>query len=373
MVNKNWTKYMAAITHSKLAARFVFGLMLAIFNGVSHADNCIEINDALDGEWRFNSNRILKFQTGQSAVTLDGKEYPISSCVLLSNVSAMFILNRTFITIYLPKGLETTASMVSGGQKYQLERNLSPAEHKETETQSATRPPADPSYHFLVLPSQRFNQLYLDMKTSGLGNPLSEMARAIHPELKIVMKECGAINAFYLPQEKAIVMCYEYMADGERFVSQHYRNQTIKTQAMMKTGIFMGVLFHELGHAMVHLHNLPIIGGEEDVADRIATLLLLRFTEKNPDQGKLMLHADISHQWVKRTSALEKILNGNRQYSDEHSLNEARVYNKVCLAYGSNPALFTDLANQLNLTESRKARCPYEYQQAKSSFEKLMP
>jgi len=36
------------------------------------------------------------------------------------------------------------------------------------------------------------------------------------------------------------------------------------------------VLFHELGHGLIHEFDLPVLGEEEDAADTIASIFLLR-------------------------------------------------------------------------------------------------
>ena len=47
------------------------------------------------------------------------------------------------------------------------------------------------------------------------------------------------------------------------------------------------ILEHEFTHALIHVYNLPVLGKEEDAADTLATLLLL----KSPQGDKLALGA----------------------------------------------------------------------------------
>ena len=219
-------------------------------------------------------------------------------------------------------------------------------------------------------PTQRYAEQYLLM--NQLLPRFSEILKPIDPDLSLLVRECGKINSFYIAEEKVVILCYEYLNDADLFVKTHFQNQNIATQSTLESGIFFGVLFHELGHAMIHLHKIPIIGGEEDVADRIATIVLLSITAKNPIEEKTMIVGDLAYDWGRRQDILTKLFNGNQLYADEHALNEQRVYNKICLAYGSNPALFLDTALQLGLTKERAERCPKEYQDTKAAIEQLM-
>ena len=61
-------------------------------------------------------------------------------------------------------------------------------------------------------------------------------------------------------------------------------------------------------------------------------------------------------------------------YADEHSLDQVRVLNVACLVYGSDPDAYADFARAVGLTanEGRPARCPGEYEQARTSWNKLL-
>ena len=43
------------------------------------------------------------------------------------------------------------------------------------------------------------------------------------------------------------------------------------------------VLFHELGHGLIHEFDLPVLGEEEDAADTIASIILLSAERMDPE------------------------------------------------------------------------------------------
>jgi hypothetical protein len=221
-----------------------------------------------------------------------------------------------------------------------------------------------------VFPSQKYPDAFL--MTSETLPQFASVARTIDPDLVITARDCGVINSWYRSQEKEITLCYEYLNDAYSFIEARYRNAPPTTQMLLKLGTFAGVLVHELGHAVIHTHDLPIIGGEEDAADRIATIMFLEFAEKKPAEGKVMLVGDLAYKWDRRFNALDKLINARNLYANEHPLNEQRVFNIVCLAYGSNPALFLDTAQQLKLPRERAMRCQHEYFETKKAVDQFL-
>lgn len=224
----------------------------------------------------------------------------------------------------------------------------------------------------LLFPSQKYATQFSALRDTETLSKIGDLVRAIDPAFMFVAKECGVINAWYSPQSKTITVCYELLHDGDLFVDSQYNRENPATQAWMKSGIFFWVLFHELGHAIIHLKAVPIIGGEEDAADRIATILLLEFAKNNPVEGKVMLVGDLAYTWSRRSDILDKLLSGRQMYANEHPMNEQRVFNIICLAYGSNPALFVDTARQLKLPSERAVRCQREYIQTNAAVKELL-
>lgn len=346
---------------------FLLGLFCTAFQQTCLADTCSQISEKLVGEWQFDNTHTLKFEGGNSFVALDGKRLTMSVCSIIPSINVSFFINGLYVIIYPPKQQEVGARMFMGLNTYELTRRTSVASDLNASTQLET----NAKDSVLVLPSQKYEEQFLSMKNSGVVPVLAELAKAVDPNFRIITKECGVINAWYSPQEKSITLCYDYLGSADKFIDDNYQNESIETQATLKTGIFIGVLLHELGHAIIDLHKIPIIGGEEDAADRIATIFLLQITEKNPTNGKIMIAGILAHDWARKSSMLDKLFSTD-VYSDEHPITEQRVFNIMCLAYGSNPSLFSDTASQLGLSSERASRCQNEYLAAKSAVKQLI-
>lgn len=228
------------------------------------------------------------------------------------------------------------------------------------------------SAEVITIPSQRYYDNYMMFNNSELKPTLDGFTNILGPDFKIITQECGVINAFYNKQDKSITLCYEYLADAEKYIEKAYKKEDIATQAILKSGTFFYVLLHELGHAVIDIRNIPIIGGEEDAADRIATIFLLEITKSNPVVGKSMFVGFLSYAWSKRAGVIGQLFSKTNLYADEHPFNEQRVFNMVCLAYGNNPSLFLDIAKAFKLPPARARRCEGEYEDANRAVRELL-
>ncbi len=59
--------------------------------------------------------------------------------------------------------------------------------------------------------------------------------------------------------------------------------------------MFLQVTFHELGHGMFDIYNIPVLGREEDAADQMAGFILSQF---GPDIARRTLPAG-AYVWQK--------------------------------------------------------------------------
>ncbi len=178
-----------------------------------------------------------------------------------------------------------------------------------------------------------------------------ELPRDVH----IVMAECGVSNAFYNPQQSAIVMCYE-LARDILYVFDAASSQ-IENADELAGGAFVFVFIHELGHALIDLYDLDVLAGEEDAADRFATLILI--------YAGLPEYVFGAAVWwgLTATEPTQEV------FADEHLLNQQRFYNMLCLLYGSDPETNQYLVTEGMLPAARAERCPSEYSQASKSWD----
>ncbi len=225
----------------------------------------------------------------------------------------------------------------------------------------------------VVFPSLKYQEQYLI--TSQMAPTLIDLVsilKTTEPAFLIEFRECGEVNSWYSQDSKKITLCYDYMANGDIFIEKRYANQPPEVQANLQMGIFLQVLMHEFGHAAIDIEHIPVLGNEEDAADRIATITMLEFANNNPNMAKLAIVGTAAYWNAQTTGLLEKMLAGNSLYADEHPLSEQRMFNIVCLAYGSNPSLYLDVVRDVGLPQVRAERCEDEYRKAKSAVNELL-
>jgi hypothetical protein len=126
----------------------------------------------------------------------------------------------------------------------------------------------------------------------------------------------------------------------------------------------IATFYHEMGHALIDLLELPVLGREEDAADGLSVVLMEEIWLE--DSAAEILRSDaLSYELM----AKEQEKGGlDAYFADEHSLNIQRYYNVVCLFYGANPEVRAGLATELGLPDDRAERCESEYAQASGSW-----
>lgn len=194
---------------------------------------------------------------------------------------------------------------------------------------------------------------------------------ALPSDLPIVFTECGAVNAFYDSANTRILMCYELVAFFAQQLAERYDDAEAARQAVIDSTLF--VFQHELGHALVHLLELPITGKEEDAVDDLATLVLLHEWEGGDESALNAAEAFYALGELQEAQTAENAENAPEilPYYGEHSLGKQRYYEIVCIVYGSDPETHADLVPDA-LPESRAVRCPGEYEQKANSWDILL-
>ena len=106
------------------------------------------------------------------------------------------------------------------------------------------------------------------------------------------------------------------------------------------------VFYHELGHAVIDLMQLPIFGQEEDAADVLSVLMIHELFEEDAAQ---IVAYDAAFGFQAEAEA------GDGTYFwDVHGPDEQRYYNLVCLFYGGSVAAREELADELGLPEGER-------------------
>jgi hypothetical protein len=187
---------------------------------------------------------------------------------------------------------------------------------------------------------------------------------ALPTDVPVVLRECGEVNAFYDPESGEISLCYElvehyseiFMADAQTDEEQEEAGTSVASATMF-------TFFHEMGHALIAIYDLPVTGREEDAVDQLATMILLQGGEEGENSA-----IDGANSFVGEDEEEMDDLS----FWDEHSLDEQRFYNILCWIYGKDPEGYQYLVEDETLPANRAERCPAEYNRMSRSWEALL-
>lgn len=192
----------------------------------------------------------------------------------------------------------------------------------------------------------------LDTVAAGLNDTLR-----LRENVVIAGSECGEPNAYYRPDARRVTLCYELLADLARRFGGNPQGD------ILVAGTTAFVLLHEVGHALIHVLDLPTTGREEDAVDQLATLLMLG---EGPVGDSLAFAAAA---WFLQ-SAPRRI--NPLAFADEHGLDAQRVYSILCWVHGRDPTRYPEIVKEGWLPAGRAERCPAEYARVSRSWSRLL-
>lgn len=169
---------------------------------------------------------------------------------------------------------------------------------------------------------------------------------------------------FYNPEDNSITLPYQFATAVIGVISQN-NPEGSETEWGEAVGAVNSFIFaHEFGHALIHNFNLPVLGREEDAADGIATVLLLK--------------AEDGATYAAEAAEFWDAFSGRQnppalvEYADNHSFDRQRAYNILCWVGGSDEAILQALAENEIVPEERLASCPAEWQLLRESAEQVL-
>ena len=193
----------------------------------------------------------------------------------------------------------------------------------------------------------------LDTIAAGLNDTIR-----IRENVVIAGSECMEPNAYYRPEARRVTLCYELLADLSR------RFRRMPQSDILVAGTTAFVLLHEVGHALIHVLDLPTTGREEDAVDQLATLLMLG---EGPVGDSLAFAAAA---WFLQSSQRTRI--DPLAFADEHGLDAQRVYSILCWVHGRDPSRYPEIVSEGWLPAARAERCPAEYARISRSWSRLL-
>lgn len=184
-------------------------------------------------------------------------------------------------------------------------------------------------------------------------------------ELTVKTAECGKVDAWYRREnlQPTVTICYELL----KHILDSLPQETTAgiTPEDAKIGQVLWLTLHEVGHANFDIFKVPMFGHEEDAADNFATYIMLQFTDARRLIGGAAWAWSAYMRDYKRNPVVQVRL---ASFASDHGQPQERFYNLLCLAFGSNPVLFADLAQEGYLPLTRTRGCQYEYNAVADAF-----
>jgi hypothetical protein len=210
------------------------------------------------------------------------------------------------------------------------------------------------------------------------GQMLEKVREALLPiqwpqTLRLEFTDCGGeADAGY--ENAVITVCYELLDEFWRSAKSGRPPVISREDAFV--GQSLNVLLHEAGHALFRLLKIPVLGREEDAADQLSAYYLLQLPKEQ--RHALILgsaYAFASQLNIRRPRDLYRLrlqLGRHVAFSGEHGTTAQRLYNVLCLAYGSDKDLFGDILKSGFLPEDRAVICGEEYRQVDFAYRTLI-
>ena len=210
-------------------------------------------------------------------------------------------------------------------------------------------------------------QIYEMLKSNHILEKFQEFFR-IFPMSKpfgFKLAGCdGEANAWFDPDDRMITVCYDYVAEAEKFAPKRTTRAGVSPEDAV-IGPVVETFLHEAAHALFAVFEIPVLGREEDAADQVAAYSLLQLGD---DMTRRMiggvaynLSAEAKHSKVNR-----------KAFANEHGLPAQRFFNLVCIAYGAKPQLFADVVEKGYLPKDRAEGCEDEYSQVAYAVSTLL-
>jgi hypothetical protein len=237
--------------------------------------------------------------------------------------------------------------------------NKLPDQEQEIKTEA---PPKEPTLSDLgdfkliydTTPGSQYEVLNTVIKDSRIFEDMIvflNTALILQKDFPITFKQCGFVNAYYTLDTKEIVICDELLESFADNFAYYVNTKEELNNAIIGATYF--IIFHELGHGLIDIYDLTYSGKEEDVADQLASIVLISVGEdgaKSAITGANFFYITSSQ------------IGEGYPFWDEHSLNQQRYYNILCWVYGSDQQKYGYFVGTYGLPEDRAVRCQREYE-----------
>lgn len=204
------------------------------------------------------------------------------------------------------------------------------------------------------------------LKASETRSLAKSLATAFELPNPLLIKGVNGFGGgpFYNPEDNSITLPYEFPAVVFNVIVQSNPEGTPTEWGEAAGAVNSFILAHEFAHALIHNFELPVLGREEDAADGIATVVLLKAQEGG------LYAVDAAEFWEAFSGRQDPP--DLAEYADNHSFDRQRADNILCWVAGSNEGIAQAFLENEILPEDRLAACPGEWELLRSSAEQVL-
>jgi len=204
---------------------------------------------------------------------------------------------------------------------------------------------------------------------------LEELSKFLAPvkwpnTLRLVIKECPASSAapqqpqvFYTGNDRSLTICYQWFAFLEALRPQ----PAFGTRQEVVVGGLLGIVLRESARAVFDMLQVPLLGDEGDAADQASAFTALQFDD---EIARVTIKGSY-FVWKKYDDELT-VDDKPYNFSTRSSLPRQRMYNTLCIAYGSGRTLFKTFVDQGDLISTRAETCADEYRLVQAAFRRTI-
>ena len=174
---------------------------------------------------------------------------------------------------------------------------------------------ATASRHAARADAGRFSVVYAQGRTADekflikliKASQLSQVAAALSKSLILPANVTIAITRgqqgpYFDPRTKTINFNLPFAALMFRVITSEYPKISGYNLGVAFASLQYFILFHEIGHALINLWHIPVLGREEDAVDAFSTIFMTQVRPGRPDRalGRRLLQRDLDRAEVRR-------------------------------------------------------------------------
>jgi hypothetical protein len=190
---------------------------------------------------------------------------------------------------------------------------------------------------------------------------------ALPTDLHVKVGASGPAAPVYEPSERTIYLPWSWIEETRHDLHDLDLLRELPESSLneIETGAMVFVLYHELGHGLIDVLDIPIVTSEEQTADSFASVFAIQ-SRKGGEIIPLSAAAFSEAQQRKRAAPTLS------DFADDHGFDRQRAFTELCLVYGSGPKRFQSLVEKGFLPESRAGICQFDYERALRSWRRLL-